>query len=120
MTAILLLLQERRCERRYTAEEIAGRFEVSRRTILRDIQALCEMGVPVYAQEGVGGGYSLPSDYAIPPLPLSLREAVLMLLSLNALDSLADTPYAPERASLLTKLKAVLPARQRTEAEDWM
>ncbi|HLK57368.1 MAG TPA: YafY family protein [Chthonomonadaceae bacterium] len=120
LTAILMLLQERGRQRRRTAEEIAARFEVSRRTILRDIQALCEMGVPVYAQEGVGGGYSLPSDYTLPPLPLSLREAVLMLLSLNTLDSLADTPFAPERASLLAKLRVLLPAGQRAEAERWM
>ncbi len=98
LTAILLLLQEKGRQRRHTAEEIAARFEVSRRTILRDIQALCEMGVPVLAQEGVGGGYALPPEFTLPPLPLKLREAVLMLLSLNTLASLADTPFAPERA----------------------
>jgi predicted DNA-binding transcriptional regulator YafY len=54
LTAILLLLQERS----RTAGEIARHFEVSRRTVLRDVQALCEIGVPIVAREGVGGGAS--------------------------------------------------------------
>jgi len=51
LTAILLLLQERP----RTSEEIARRFEVSKRTVLRDVQALSEMGVPVIARDGAGG-----------------------------------------------------------------
>ena len=69
LTATLLLLQARP----HTSVEIAGRFEVSKRTVLRDVQALCEMGVPVVAREGAGGGYSLPEDYGLAPLPLSTR-----------------------------------------------
>ena len=56
LTAIILLLQERP----RTAEQIARAFEVSRRTILRDMQALSEIGVPLIAREGAGGGYALP------------------------------------------------------------
>src|SRR2546427_612593 len=56
LTAILMLLQDKP----RSATEIARHFEVSKRTILRDVQALCEMGVPVIAQDGARGGYSLP------------------------------------------------------------
>jgi predicted DNA-binding transcriptional regulator YafY len=104
MTGIVLLLQERAA----TAERIAAHFEVSRRTILRDVQALCEIGVPVVAQPGAGGGYSLPPTYRLPALPLTTPEAFLLLLALDALRRLADTPYAAERATLAAKLRSLL------------
>ena len=81
LTAILMLLQDRP----HSASEIARQFEVSKRTILRDVQALCEMGVPVIAQEGAHGGYSLPERYVLDPPALSAQESFLMLLALRAL-----------------------------------
>ena len=67
LTGILLLLQERP----YTARELAERFEVSRRTVIRDAEALCQIGVPLIAQDGAGGGYSLPDDFNLEPLQLT-------------------------------------------------
>jgi predicted DNA-binding transcriptional regulator YafY len=113
LTAILLLLQDRP----HTSVEVAARFEVSKRTVLRDVQALCEMGVPVMARDGAGGGYSLPDDYSLAPLSLSTHEAFLLLLALNSLSQWAHVPFAPERASLLAKLRALLPERERASAE---
>ncbi len=113
LTATLLLLQERP----YTSMEIAQRFEVSKRTVLRDVQALCEMGVPVVAREGAGGGYSLPDDYGLAPLPLTTHEAFLLMLALGSLAQWADVPLAPELSSLLAKLRALLPERERSGAE---
>lgn len=107
LTAILLLLQEKS----YTAAEIAHHFEISRRTVLRDIQALSEMSVPIIAQAGPGGGYALPADFSPTPLPLTTGEAFLLQLTLTTLAKLADTPFMPERASLLAKLRALLPAQ---------
>lgn len=112
LTAILLMLQEQP----RTSDEIARRFEVSKRTVLRDVQALSEMGVPVIAREGSGGGYSLPEDYRTPPLPLSTHEIFLLLLALGSLNALADAPFAGTRASLMGKLAAALPAAQQAEA----
>jgi predicted DNA-binding transcriptional regulator YafY len=113
LTAIVLLLQEKP----RTAEEIARRFEVSRRTILRDVQALSEIGVPVIAREGAGGGYSLPDDYALAPLPLTAHEAFLLLLALRPLSTLGAVPFAQARASLLAKLQAVLPRQSLPAVE---
>ena len=107
LTAILLLLQDQP----RTSDEIARQFEVSRRTVLRDVQALCEMGVPIVAREGVGGGYSLLPDYRIAPPPLTTHEAFLLLLALSAITGLSDAPFAQERASLLAKLRALLPGQ---------
>ena len=63
LTGILLLLQRRP----RTAEEIARRFEVSKRTVVRDMWALRDIGVPIFAQDGAKGGYSLPRDIASRP-----------------------------------------------------
>ena len=114
LAAVLLLLQERP----HTSDEIARRFEVSRRTILRDVQALSEMGVPVIAREGPGGGYSLASDYHTKPLPLTRNEAFLLLLALDALRRLSDLPFKREMASLETKLRALLPQGKLSGAHE--
>jgi predicted DNA-binding transcriptional regulator YafY len=105
LTAIVLLLQERPRK----SDEIARAFEVSKRTVLRDMQALSEIGVPVIAREGAGGGYALPEDYALAPLPLSAHEAFLLLLALRPLAQLGEVPFAQARASLAAKLQALLP-----------
>jgi predicted DNA-binding transcriptional regulator YafY len=106
LAAILLLLQEKT----RTSQEIARRFEISRRTVLRDIQALCEMGVPVIAREGPSGGYWLPDNYRFDPLPLNGREAFLLLLALKSLENLSELPFRNELASLVVKLRAGLSA----------
>ncbi len=87
LMAILLLLQEKP----RTSDDIARHFEVSKRTVLRDMAALYEIGVPVLSREGAGGGYSLPAGYRLASLPLTTREAYLLLLALGGLNELGDT-----------------------------
>jgi len=113
MAATLLLLQQRP----YTSGEIAREFEVSRRTVLRDVQALSEMGVPIIAQEGPGGGYSLPDHYRAGPLPLTLNEAFLLMLALVSLQGLGDLPFSQDLASLQAKLRALVPEPALSGAE---
>ena len=113
LTGILLLLQERP----RTSQNIADHFEVSKRTILRDVQALCEMGVPVIAREGVGGGYALPDDYRLTPLPLTAHEAFLLLLALSSVTRLSDAPFSADLSSLLAKVRALLPDGQWPQVE---
>ncbi|MBW7461180.1 HTH domain-containing protein, partial [Paenibacillus sepulcri] len=60
LISILMLIQTRG---RITATELARLLEVSERTIYRDIDALSTSGFPIYADPGVGGGFSLPADY---------------------------------------------------------
>ena len=113
LTAIILLLQGRK----RTAGEIAQRFEMSRRTILRDIQALCEMGIPITAELGTSGGYSLPPDYSLPPLALTLHEALLLRLALSSVSQLSETPFKQARESLLDKVQTLLPRRKRGDLD---
>jgi predicted DNA-binding transcriptional regulator YafY len=113
LTAIVLLLQGGK----RTANEIAHRFEVSKRTIFRDIQSLCEMGVPVITESGAYGGYTLMPDYSLAPLQLTLRETLLLRLALSSVSQLADTPFKAERESLLAKMQALMPAQQQQHAD---
>ena len=73
LLAILLEFQRKGARR---AEDLAATFETSKRTIYRDIQALCESGVPVVAQPGVG--YSLVEGYFLPPVSFSVDEATML------------------------------------------
>ncbi len=113
LTAIILLLQGGR----RTAGEIARRFEVSKRTGFRDIEALCEMGVPIVTEAGAHGGYELMPDYSLTPLQLTSREALLLRLALSSVSQLADTPFKQERESLLAKMQALIPERHHQDTE---
>ena len=75
LMGILLELQARGELR---AEDLAGTFEVSVRTIYRDVEALCETGVPVVATPGKG--YRLMEGYFLPPLTFTADEAALLIL----------------------------------------
>ncbi len=116
LTAIILLLQGGR----RTAGEIARSFEISKRTVFRDIEALCEMGVPIVTESGTHGGYTLMPDYSLAPLQLTLREALLLRLALSSVSQLADTPFKQERESLLAKMQALIPTRHQQDTEHLM
>jgi predicted DNA-binding transcriptional regulator YafY len=65
------------------AGELAARFEVSTRTIERDLLALQEAGVPIWAQPGPGGGYSLNVETTLPPLNFTPAEAAAIATALT-------------------------------------
>lgn len=72
-----------------TAPELAAHFEVSRRTINRDIDSLCKAGIPIYTKQGVGGGISIMEDYKIDRTLLSSRDMREILAGLRGLDSIS-------------------------------
>src|SRR5271168_384107 len=76
---ILLLLSDGSS---VTATTLARRFEVSVRTIYRDVEMLSASGVPVYAERGAGGGYRLHEGYFLPPVAFRRDEIVAILLGL--------------------------------------
>jgi predicted DNA-binding transcriptional regulator YafY len=94
-----------------SAAWLAGRFEVSVRTIERDLDALRQTGVPIWATEGRGGGYGLDRDRTLPPLALTPQEALAVTVALRS------SPFAEVAASAARKMLAGLPADVRdTEA----
>ncbi len=94
---------------RFTVGELAAEFGVSRRTMLRDLQTLSELGVPLAASPGPGGGYALVRDRRLLPLALTSDEALGVLLSYEAFLQWAQSPFAAQSRSAITKLRGALP-----------
>lgn len=86
-----------------TAKELADRFEVSVRTIYRDIDTLSSAGIPIYASQGKGGGISLLDDYVLDKSVLSEREQNEILYALQSL----SITQAPETSRVLAKLSSL-------------
>lgn len=93
-----------------TAGWLAERFEVSRRTIMRDIAALEQADVPVWSVEGRGGGYRLMRDAALPPLTFTAGEATAVAVALAAEPAL---PFGPDGHTALAKVLGAMDDRQR-------
>jgi predicted DNA-binding transcriptional regulator YafY len=102
-----------RAPRLVRANELADRFEVTTRTIERDLLALQEAGVPIWAQPGPGGGYSLNVDSTLPPLNLTPAEAAAIATALAATRSM---PFTSAGESALRKLTGVMAAAPKTSA----
>lgn len=82
----ILLQQEK-----VTAPYLAERFEVSRRTINRDVEDLCKAGIPVVTTQGPGGGISIMEGYTIDRTLLTSSEMQAILAGLRSLDSVSGT-----------------------------
>ena len=103
LLAIVLELQGRD---RVTAEELASTFEVSKRTIYRDVLALNESGVPVVSM--AGQGYWLMPGYFLPPVSLSPDEAIMLTLGSGVMAHSFDAQYRAAARSGARKIEAVL------------
>ena len=86
-----------------TAPELAEHFEVSRRTINRDIEALCQAGIPIQTTQGVGGGIRIMSGYSMDRTLLTSRDMQMILAGLRSLDSVSGSRYYGQ---LMEKIKA--------------
>jgi predicted DNA-binding transcriptional regulator YafY len=97
-----------------TAAWLAARYEVSTRTVKRDVTALQEAGLPIWGTGGPGGGYVLDERASLPPLTFTAGEAVAVA---TALASRPVLPFGPEGRSALDKVLAALPTERRAEVE---
>ncbi len=88
-----------------TARRLAARFEVSVRTVERDLLALQEAGVPIWAQAGPGGGYTVDPTTTLPPLNFTAAEATAIAVALAAPGA---TPLGQAARSALQKLMAAM------------
>lgn len=98
-----------------SARELAARFEVSTRTIERDISALQQAGVPIYAEPGRRGGYVLDATMSLPPVNFTPAEAVAIALALSRAE---DRPFAVHARTALRKLVAAMPRPDGERARD--
>ena len=110
LLAIVLELQGKGRQR---AEDLAATFETSKRTIYRDIEALCEAGVPVVAVPG--RGYALVEGFFLPPVRFTTDEATVLLLGSDVMAQNFDAQYREAALSASRKVEAVLPEALREE-----
>ncbi len=108
LTGMILLLQSHRV---ITAEQIAAHYEMSVRTVYRDLAALGEAGVPILAEAGVG--YSLMRGYHIPPVMFTEHEAAALFMSGEVTEQVADESLRGALRSALLKVRAVLPKERQ-------
>ena len=106
--AIILMLQGRP---NLSSKDLANHFEVSRRTIFRDLRALGEAGVPLtYAD---AGGYEILEGYQLPPLMLTAREAATLLVATEFVKLQPDASLRTDADKVALKIQAVLPETLR-------
>jgi predicted DNA-binding transcriptional regulator YafY len=96
-----------------SARRLAERFEVSTRTIERDIAALQQAGVPIWATPGPGGGYAIDPTTTLPPLNFRPSEAAAIALALATSGSI---PFGDDARAALRKLLAAMSATSRDGA----
>ncbi len=112
LVAMVLFLQGRRVVR---AAEMAKHFEVTERTIYRDMSALGEAGVPISGEAGVG--YCLMKGYQLPPVMFTAEEASALFVGGELVKQFTDASLQGPMASALDKLRAVLPRDRQDHVE---
>jgi len=101
--AILTHLQSKK---KVTAQEMADRFNISLRTVYRDVKALDESGVPVIGE--AGSGYTIMEGYRLPPVMFTQEEASALLLGAKLAEQFTDGSVKRHFNAALFKIKAVL------------
>ena len=108
LVSLVMLLQSRRV---ITAAEMAAHFEITERTVYRDLAALGEGGVPIVGEPGVG--YSLMRGYQLPPVMFTSEEAAALVTSGMLAEQMTDLSVRGPMRTALAKLTAILPADQQ-------
>ncbi|MBT6145276.1 MAG: YafY family transcriptional regulator [Gemmatimonadetes bacterium] len=114
LLAIILLLRSRR---QLTARQLAEIFDVSMRTIYRDIESLTQAEVPIVVDPGPEGGYRLLDNYALPPVMFTMDEAVGLFLGGSFVAHRQGTPFGEAIKTALIKIEDVLPDELRDSVQ---
>ncbi len=111
LVSIIMILLEKE---RVGAQELADMFEVSRRTIYRDIDTINMAGIPVWSAPGVGGGFEIMQEYKLDKKVFSVSDISAILMGLSNLSSVIRED---ELVNALTKVKSFIPANRAKEIE---
>jgi len=113
ISAILIQLQSRRVVK---AVDIASRFNISLRTVYRDIKTLEEAGVPLMGEAGVG--YALVDGYRLPPVMFTPEEAAAFVTAEKFMEKLTDASIGDHYRSAMYKIRAILKSADKDMLED--
>jgi predicted DNA-binding transcriptional regulator YafY len=100
-------------KRKFTVKELAQEFNVSTRTMLRDLQELSELGVPLYSEVGPHGGYQVLNERILPPIAFTEEEAVAIFFACHALRHFSFLPFETQSSSALSKFYLYMPGDVR-------
>lgn len=106
LVELLLTLNTRN---KFTLKELSERFGVSKRTVLRDINELSALGMPLYAELGAHGGYRILKERTLPPIHFLEQEAVALFFATQSLRYYRALPMEADWQSALAKFYHVLP-----------
>jgi len=112
LTNILLQLQSKRV---VTSQELADKFDISQRTVYRDIKALEEAGVPIIGE--VGTGYCLMDNYKVPPVMFTEQEINSLITAQKIIKGNSDKSLHKNLSDLTTKIKAILKYSEKSDTE---
>lgn len=112
LSAIIIQLQSRKTVR---AQDIAQRYEISLRTVYRDIRSLEEAGIPIIGEAGLG--YSLLEGYRLPPVMFTREEATAFITAEKLVSRLTDAANGNSFTSALDKVRAVLKSAEKDYLE---
>jgi len=104
LTSILIQLQSKKI---IVAKEIANRFEISLRTVYRDIKTLQDAGVPISSENGTG--YFLVSRYHLPPIMLNEKEVNTLVIAEKLIQNQGDNSLQNDFSSLLFCMSVISP-----------
>ena len=104
-------------KRKFTAQEIADEFNISIRTVHRYILDLSEMGLPIYAEQGRNGGYTVLPNRLLPPILFTEEEAVAIFFAFQSLSYYRNLPFDAETSSVAQKLYSSLPSDAKTKID---
>jgi predicted DNA-binding transcriptional regulator YafY len=113
VSAILIHLQSRRVVK---AIDIAQRFNISLRTVYRDVKTLEEAGIPIIGEAGVG--YSIMEGYRLPPVMFTREEATAFLTAEKFVEKLTDASTTEHHKSAMYKIKAILRKAEKDLLEE--
>ena len=114
-TRLITLILTLQSQPNQKASDLANKLGISVRTLHRYFSMLDEMGIPVYAERGPYGGFSLVRGYKLPPLIFSVEEAVAVYLGTNLISEAWGKLYKDSAQSAMAKIENILPNEQRDE-----
>ncbi|NWL87522.1 MULTISPECIES: helix-turn-helix transcriptional regulator [unclassified Paenibacillus] len=106
----LMIMRLLDARKKFTARELAERFDVSVRTIQRDLDYLQQLGFPLYTEVGANGGYRVLPNRILPPLQLTEHEAFGLFMMMEYLQQVPDFPYGSIRDQLSDHYFSSLPS----------